>query len=220
MATTRTAGSAPRTPLTTERVLVAAIALADAGGIESLSMRKLAHELGYEVMSLYNHVANKDEVVRSIVDRVVAAIDVAADEADWKRGIRRTAISAREVLLGHPWVLDVWWRVDSGPARLALLESLLHRLHNAGLSQAVAHHGYHAVLMHILGFTVQERNYPSGDADIAVLAAAFLQQFPQETYPNFTRHVVEHVERTVTRSGFEFVLDMIIDGLERADHQD
>ena len=74
--------------------------------------------------------------------------------------------------------------------------------------------------MHILGFTVQERNYPSGDADIAVLAAAFLQQFPQETYPNFTRHVVEHVERTVTRSGFEFVLDMIIDGLERADHQD
>jgi AcrR family transcriptional regulator len=209
-----------RQPLTTERVLTAAISLADAGGIDSLSMRKLAHELGFEVMSLYNHVANKDEVIRGIVDQVVGEIDLAAHDADWKRGLRRTAVSAREVLLRHPWVLDVWWRTDAGPARLAMLEQILHRLHHAGLSEEVAHHGYHAILMHILGFTVQERNYPPADADIAAMAAEFLQQLPQETYPNYTRHVVEHVERTVTRSGFEFVLDLIIEGLERADHQD
>ena len=209
-----------RQPLTTERVLAAAVSLADAGGLESLSMRKLAHELGFEVMSLYNHVANKDEVIRGIVDQVIGEIDLAPQQVDWRIGLRRTAMSAREVLLAHPWVLDVWWRTAAGPARLAMLERILHPLHHAGLSEEVAHHGYHAILMHILGFTVQERNYPPAGADIAAMAAEFLQRLPQDTYPNYTRHVVEHVEQTVTRSGFEFVLDLIIDGLERADQQD
>ena len=209
-----------RVPVTRERALGAAIHLADTKGLDALTMRALARELGVEAMSLYNHVANKDEVIRGIVDQVVAEIELDPADADWKRGLRGTAVSAREVLLRHPWVLDVWWRTSAGPARLAMLEQILHRLHHAGLSEEVAHHGYHAILMHILGFTVQERNYPPADADIAAMAAEFLQQLPQDTYPNYTRHVVEHVERTVTRSGFEFVLDLIIDGLERADHQD
>ena len=96
----------PRVPLTTERVLRAAVTLADEGGIESLSMRNLGQKLGVEAMSLYNHVTNKDDILNGIVDIVVSEIDAPSSRADWKAAMRQRAISAREVLLRHPWAPD------------------------------------------------------------------------------------------------------------------
>src|SRR5687768_5453566 len=94
---------APRVPLSRERVLHAAVALADEGGIQALSMRKVAQELGVEAMSLYNHVANKDDMLAGIVELVAGEIELAKDESDWKAATRRRALSTHEVLLRHSW---------------------------------------------------------------------------------------------------------------------
>ena len=105
----------PRSPLTKDRVLEAALRLADEGGIESLSMRKLGQELGVEAMSLYNHVANKDEVIDGIVAAVVREVDLPSDETDWKAALRQHAISAHEALMRHPWAASLWWRRGRAP---------------------------------------------------------------------------------------------------------
>src|SRR5918992_2078974 len=108
MATQTNRRTAPRAPLTKERVLEAAIALADEGGIKALSMRKLAQELGVEAMSLYNHVANKADLLDGIVELVAGEIDLALDEEDWKAALRRRVISAHAALSSHPWAAGLW----------------------------------------------------------------------------------------------------------------
>ncbi|HUP16880.1 MAG TPA: TetR family transcriptional regulator, partial [Acidimicrobiia bacterium] len=107
MATKMDSGPRARVPLTRERVLRAAMTLADKGGIESLSMRKLGLALGVEAMSLYNHVANKDEILDGIVDLVAGEVEVPATEGDWKAAVRQSAISTHEVLLRHPWACSL-----------------------------------------------------------------------------------------------------------------
>src|SRR5215211_2912754 len=130
------AAAVPRTPLTKERVLRAAVALADEGGIEALSMRRLAKQLGVEAMSLYNHVANKDEILDGIVDLVVEEIDLPSDEPNWKAAIRRSAISNRDVLLRHRWASNLTMaRQSGGPAQLRHADWTLKTLREAGFSK-------------------------------------------------------------------------------------
>ena len=207
----------PRTPLSKERLLNAAIVLADEGGIEALSMRRLAKELGVEAMSLYNHVANKDEILAGILDLVTSEIDLPSDGADWKTAIRLSAISARDVYLRHRWACSLSMsRQSGGPAGLRRADWMLRTLREAGLSNDLIYHAFHIVQSHILGFTLQQLNFPYKGEELAGLAATFLDQFPADEYPDLVEHVTQHLEpRHGDEGGFELGLDLILDGLER-----
>jgi AcrR family transcriptional regulator len=217
MARQTDASAAPRTPLSKERVLRAAIVLADAGGIEALSMRRLAKELGVEAMSLYNHVANKDAILDGIIDVVASEIDLPSDGADWKTAMRRSAISARDVLVRHRWACSLWMsRGSVGAARLRHGDWMLRTLREAGFSKDLTYHAFHILESHILGFTLQQLNFPYKGEELAGVAATFLQQLAADAYPYLTEHVMQHLEpRHGDEGGFEFGLDLILDGLER-----
>ncbi|HCT77914.1 MAG TPA: TetR family transcriptional regulator [Micromonosporaceae bacterium] len=209
--------AAPRTPLTRERVLRAAISLADQGGIESLSMRRLGQELGVEAMSLYNHVANKNDILDGIVDIVVSQIDVPSVGADWKAALRQRAISAHEVLLRHPWAsMLMVSRVNVGPAMLRYVDSTIGTLRQAGFSIEMADHAWNAMDSHIYGFTLQKLNFPFDAETIPEAAATYLPTISADEYPHLaemSRYVMESSYSGVTE--FEFGLDLILDGLER-----
>jgi AcrR family transcriptional regulator len=210
-------GTAPRTPLSKERVLRAAVVLADSGGIEALSMRRLAKELGVEAMSLYNHVANKDEILDGIIDAVVGEIDLPTDEADWKTAVRRSAISTRDVMRRHPWASALWIsRQSAGPARLRHGDWMLRTLREAGLSKDLLYHAFHVLESHILGFTLLNQSFPYEGEELAGIAATFLGQLPVDDYPDLVEHMKQHLEPHPGAGGFELGLDLILDGLERA----
>ena len=206
-----------RKPLTRERVLEAAIRLADESGIESLSMRKLGQELGVEAMSLYNHVKNKDEVLDGIVEAVVREVELPSDETDWKTALRRHAISSHEALMRHSWAAGLWWRRAEGPDRMRGAEFMLRTLRKAGFSEDLTYHGYHVLVGHILGFTLQAQSFPiETREELQKLAAEFLQDFPADEYPYLAEHIRQHVDPEDSDEGaFEFGLDLILDGLER-----
>ena len=208
----------PRIPLSRERVLAAAIELADEGGIESLTMRKLAQALGVEAMSLYNHVANKGDIVEAIVDRIVSEIELPAD-GDWETAIRTYAIDVHEALLLHPWscslVMSPSMNFAEPNARMRYIEWMLGRLREAGFSAELAYHGYHALDSHILGFTLWEVGYSAGARALPDLGAAFRRQFPVDRYPYIAEHMGEHSKKSSRADGeFGFGLDLILDGLE------
>jgi AcrR family transcriptional regulator len=208
-------------------VLQAAIRLADQGGIESLTMRKLARELGVEAMSLYNHVANKDDLVDGIVDLVVSEIDLPS-ASDWETGIREYAISAHEALLRHPWacslVMSPTTTSTMRTARLRYMEWLLGRLREAGYSPELTYHAYHALDSHILGFTLWQISHAAsakdiaGTQDLADFAATFLEKLRAGDYPFLAEHVEQHLTAPSDDGDreFEFGLGLILDGLKRA----
>ncbi len=180
-------------------------------------MRKLAQELGVEAMSLYNHVANKDDLLEGIVELVASEIDLAPDGADWKTAIRRRAISAHEVLSRHPWACGLWMSGETfGGARVQYAESLLRGLREAGFSKDLTYHAFHALQSHVLGFTLQERSLEFDADELKELAARFLREFPADEYPDLAEHIRQHMEPNAAHQGtFEFGLDLILDGLER-----
>jgi AcrR family transcriptional regulator len=206
-----------RIPLSRERVLRAAITLADEGGIEALSMRKLAKELGVEAMSLYNHVANKDDVLDGIVDAAWSEIVMSTGEADWKTEIRETAISAHETLLRHPWASGLWMRQKPGPARLRYGDSLLGCLRNAGFSKNLTYHGYHIIESYIMGYTFQVLSVRAVDTEqFEDIAASFVRGEFSAEYPHFTEHAVQHINADHDDvSAYELGLDLLLDGLEK-----
>jgi AcrR family transcriptional regulator len=220
--------SQSRVPLSRERVLDAAIRLADEGGIESLTMRKLARELGVEAMSLYNHVANKGDLVDAMVDLVVSEIELPSTSDAWEVAIRECAISAHEVLLRHPWSCSLVMSTTSTRiarnARVRYMEWLLGRLREAGFSPELTYHAYHALDSHILGFTLWELGHSGaanairGDKDFADFAASFVRELRAADYPYLAEHAEQHVAAFGDEgtSEFEFGLDLILDGLERA----
>ena len=221
MATQTDPSAQPRLPLSRERVLAAAIELADEGGIESLTMRKLAQALGVEAMSLYNHVANKGDIVDAIVDRIVGEIELPAD-GDWEMSIRTYAIAVHEALLRHPWscslVMSPSMNFAEPNARMRYIEWMLGRLREAGFSPELAYHGYHALDSHILGFTIWQLGHSVGteDMDIADLAAGFLRDTSVDEFPYLIEHVHQHL--AAGRDGateFEYGLDLILEGLKR-----
>jgi AcrR family transcriptional regulator len=211
------ASAADRAPLTRERVLSAAVSLADEGGIKALSMRRLAQELGVEAMSLYNHVDNKDDILGGIVDVVATEIDLARDGGDWKAAMRRRAISAHDVLVRHPWAPALWMSTRSfGTGRMEFADSILRGLREAGFSEELTYHGFHVLQAHVMGYTLQERNLEFDADELKELAAAFLREFPADDYPDLAEHIRQHAEPRPEHEGtFAFGLDLILDGLER-----
>ena len=208
-----------REPITRERVLGAAIELADAGGLESLSMRRLAQQLGVEAMSLYHHVANKEEILSGIADMVVGEYELPEPGPDWKASIRASAVSAYRVLLRHPWAASLLLAgTTPSVARLAYMDALLGTLRGAGFSAEMTDHAYHALDSHIMGFTlwVTGMNLPGRD-EIDALAAEFLAQLSANDMPHLVEHVHQHLKppNPDDKPEFEFGLDLLLDGLER-----
>jgi AcrR family transcriptional regulator len=207
-----------RVPLSRERVLGAAVDLADATGIDSLSMRKLAQKLGVEAMSLYNHISNKDDVLDGITDLVVGEIFVPTIGGDWKTAMRERATSAHEVLLRHPWAsLLIASRVNIGPAMLRYVDATVGCLIEAGFSYELADRAWNAIDSHIYGFTLQELNFPFDPEEYASAAKQFLPMLPIERYPYMNalaQTVIDGTHHGV--HDFEFGLDLVLDGLENA----
>ncbi|WP_328341998.1 TetR/AcrR family transcriptional regulator [Micromonospora sp. NBC_00421] len=220
-----------RTPLSRDRVLRAAVALADGAGIESLSMRNLAQDLGVVPMALYKHVANKDELLDGMVDVIIDEIDPLVPDVDWKRAIRRRVLSARRVLRRHPWApLAIESRNMATPAVLAYLDSMIGTLRAGGLSVDLTHHVMHAMGSRILGFSQElfdasrqaGRSGPTDPEPPAPLPPEVAARFP---------HVAEialaasHDDGSVVGQGcddqfeFEFALDLLLDGIERLRRQ-
>lgn len=217
MAKASTPNPMPPAPLSRERVLRAALRLADEGGIESLSMRRVAQDLGVQAMSLYHHVANKDDMLDGIVDIVVSEIDVPSLETDWQTAMRQRATSAHAVLLRHPWAtLPLVSRINAGPAMLRYVDATLGCLCKAGFSLEMADHAWNAIDSHIYGFTLQELNFPFEAADYSAAAAQGLALIPADQYPylnRLTRQVMEgHYDGI---HNFEFGLELILNGLDR-----
>jgi AcrR family transcriptional regulator len=211
----------PRAPLSRERVLRAAVALADQGGVDALSMRKLAQELGVVPMALYKHVANKDELLDGMIDVVVGEIDPPAGGTDWKAAIRRRVLSARGALLRHPWASRVIEsRATPTPTVLSYMDSMIGIFRAGGFSVDLTHHTMHAMGSRLLGFT-QELFDDTADVDPAQ-EATMLQEMAA-SYPHIGEMVmaITHDQTSVVGQGcddqfeFEFALDLMLDGLER-----
>jgi AcrR family transcriptional regulator len=218
--TPRTAGArTPRIPLSRERVLHAAVAFADTNGLEGLSMRKLGEAVGVEAMSLYGHVANKDDLLDGMIDVVFGEIDLPSLTEDWKAAMRGRAVSIRRVLSRHRWAIGLMEsRMAPGVATLRHHDAVLGCFRNAGFSLQATAHAYSVLDSYIYGFALQERGLPFDTPDeTAELAQAILEHFPAEEYPHLAELTTEHVLRPGYDYGeeFEFGLDLILDGLER-----
>jgi AcrR family transcriptional regulator len=211
-------GIEPRLPLSRERVLHAALNLADNGGIEALTMRKLAQELGVEAMSLYYYVANKDELLAGILDLVVREMEPPAKGADWQAAMRKSAMSSYRALLHHRWAVRLMMSSTTvSPARLEWMEGILRCLREGGFSANMTHHAYHALESHLMGFTLWVTSFPFKTEELAEIGANFLRELPVEEYPYLAEHIEQHVNPSEReeKSEFEFGLDLILDGLER-----
>jgi AcrR family transcriptional regulator len=209
-----------RIPLTRERVLRAALALVDENGIESLTMRRLGEAVGVEAMSLYNHVANKVDLLDGLIDLVFGEIELPSAEGSWKAAMRRRAISTRTVLSAHPWAVGLMEsRTSPGPATLRHHDAVLGCLLGAGFSLELAAHAYSVLDSYIYGFALQERGLPfDTPEESAALAQVMVEQFPAEEYPRLARFTFEYVLQPGYDFGteYEYGLDLVLDGLERA----
>jgi len=212
----------PRVPLTKDRVLRAAVELADRGGIEAVSMRKVGHQLGVEAMSLYNHVANKDEMLDGMVDLVVGEIDQSSAESDWQTAMRRRVLAAREVMVRHPWAVGVIEsRVNMSATMLQYMDSIVGIFKLGDFPLELVHHAMHALGSRILGFNQELFDDSESLVESPEVAALMLQQMTAE-YPNISAMLgeVTHEGEPVGGKGcddqteFVFGLDLLLDGLE------
>ncbi len=209
---------ASRPPLNRDRILAAAVGIADERGVAAVTMREVAARLGVEAMSLYNHVANKDDILDGMVDLVVGEVDLPTDARDWREAMRRRAVSAHHVFKRHPWaplLLDS--RTSSGPARLHYYDWVLGTLMDAGFSVDGAARAFSLLDSYVYGFGIQEFNFSAGnDASPEEMAEAFLSAIPAETYPHL-RRMAAHAMQTGydAEADFDFGLEIILDGLER-----
>lgn len=228
MAASAEPAPAPRVPLSRERVLRAAVKIADERGIESLTMRRLAEELGSEAMSLYYHVTNKDDLLNGVVElvaneinEVVDRIDLPAEGAGWKKTMRQRILSAREVLLRHKWAPGVFeTRTAMSPAVVRYHDGLVRIMHDGGFSYDLTHHALHALGSRALGFT--QELFDPGQASGGDDAMRALESIADQA-PNLVAMLTEiaHDDPDSTlgwcddQAEFEFALDLILDGLDR-----
>jgi len=211
-----------RAPLSRQRILRTAVALADRGGVEAASMRKIAQELGVVPMALYKHVAGKDELLGGMIDVVVGEIDPpATDDVDWRAAVRQRILSARRALVRHPWASRVMEsRTAPTPTILAYMDSMIGMFRAGGFSMDLTHHAMHAMGSRLMGFT-QELFNDTGDVDPEVEAEMWGQMGNE--YPSIYElfRTVSHEEASVVGPGcddqfeFEFALDLLLDGLEK-----
>ncbi|MGV3707768.1 MAG: TetR/AcrR family transcriptional regulator [Gemmatimonas sp.] len=206
-----------RTPLSHERILRAAIKLADKEGLESLSMRKLATALKVEAMSLYNHVANKDELLSGMTDQIIGEIALPERGGDWKAAMRARAVAALAVMVAHPWApMLVVSRINVGPNMLRYIDATLGVLQEAGFSWFETDRAWNTMDNYIYGFALQQQNFPVNPDDYPSAAAAYLNMLPVEKYPYM--HALTARVADGSHDGtldFGFGLEVILDGLER-----
>jgi AcrR family transcriptional regulator len=208
----------PRLPLTRERILRAALELADESGIEALTMRKLGQALGFEAMSLYNHVANKDDVLDGILDLVLDETEPPSLDEEWDAAVRRSAISVHDALRRHTWAAGLLMSPGRvRPARLRYMDALLGRLRQAGFSAETTYTTYHVLDGHIFGFSLWETSHTYTPEQAASLAARFAREIVADEYPYLHEHAQQHFDEGPHRevAAFEFGLDLILDGLKR-----
>jgi AcrR family transcriptional regulator len=209
-----------RVPLSRDRVLSAAIEVADAGGVGSLTIRSLADKLGVKPMSVYHYVANKDEILDAIVDLVFAEIDLPRPGRDWQAEMRRRAVSARQVLRRHPWAIALLQsRTSPGPATLRHHDAFIGTLREAGFSIAMTAHAFALIDSYVYGFALSEAALPiHGPEPVDELAESMMRRYDAAAYPHLAEFTTEHVMRPGYDFGSEFPygLDLILDGLARS----
>jgi AcrR family transcriptional regulator len=208
-----------REPLTRERVIRVAVSVADDAGIASLTMRKLAERLGVEAMSLYHHVANKNEIFDGMVDAVFSEVELPSSENGWREAMHIRAGALRETLLRHPWALRlVESRANPGPSTLRHHDHVIGCLRGGGFSIAAAAHAFSLLDSYIYGFVLQELNLPfRTDEEFEAVVEGIIQQMPVNAYPHFMEMVVAHALKPgySYAAEFEFGLDLVLDALER-----
>ena len=207
-----------RPALNRERILLAAVALADRQGLEELTMRRLGAELGVEAMSLYKHVSNKDDILDGMLGLVVTEIELPDENADWRESMKRRAISTRTVLTRHSWAIGLLEaRGPAGPTALGYLDAVLGTLRSEGFSIDDAAHAFWLLDSSVYGHIVQETSMTSGGAsDTGESAAPDLASLTADDYP----HLVEIAQHALTSEygfdrEFEFGLELILDALDR-----
>ncbi len=220
----------PRIPLTKDRVFSAAIKIADQDGLDALTMRHLAEELGVEAMSLYYHVANKEAVLDGIIDAIMGEIEEAAggfgpkdDNLDWKSALRQRILTARSVMLRHKWAPSVFeTRTTISPVAMRYFDALLGIVREGGFSYDLAHHGMHALGSRSLGFTQELFEPENPDKTDAEEATAMMEQMADQLpYMVGMMMEISHDDPDSTigwcddDTEFNFALDLILDGLER-----
>ena len=232
---TQQAEATRRIPLNRERVLTAAVVLADEAGIEALSMRRLAQELGVVPMALYKHVANKEELLDGMVDVLVGEIDPPARDAGWQSAVRLRVLSARKALLRHPWARQVLEsRTTRTPAVLGYMDSFIGMFLAGGFSVDLTHHVMHALGSRMWGFTQELFDDSAGNAAAGMAPSgvtpetqeAMLREMAQR-YPNILQVAMaaNHDDGSVVSQGcddqfeFEFALDLLLAGFERFHRQ-
>jgi AcrR family transcriptional regulator len=204
-------------PLSRDRVLRAAVAIADAGGIGALTMRSLADALEVKPMSVYHHVANKDEILDGIVDLVFSRMELPTPGGDWRREMVKRANSAREVLGRHPWAVGLLEsRTAPGPATLRHHDATIGTLRHAGFTVALTAHALALLDSYVYGFAVQEAALPFHGPDSATeVTGDIMRRFAAGEYP----HLVEMATEHVLRPGYDFAdefafgLDVVLDAM-------
>jgi len=209
-----------RARLSRERVLRAAVVLADSGGLEALTMRRLGEELGVEAMSLYKHVANKEDLLDGMVDLVFGEIVLPTGDAGWRTAMRARAVSARSALTRHPWATALMQsRTSPGAATLRHHDTVIGTLRRAGFSVVLTAHAFSAIDAYVYGFALQERSLPFETVEQAEeVGRQMFARMPPGEFPDLTEFTVEHVLQPGYDYGaeFEYGLDLVLDGLDRA----
>ena len=209
----------PLVPLSRHRAFSTAVELADSEGLGSLTMRRLARELGVEAMSLYHHVANKDDILDGMVEQVFSEIDLPTESADWKAAMRQRAASVRAALARHPWAISVMQsRTSPGPASLGHLDAVIGCSRRAGFSIEMAAHATSLVDSYIYGFVLQEVNLPAADqGGIEGVIHSVMPNLARD-YPYLAELTTQHVLQPGYGYGheFDYGLGLILDGLEAA----
>jgi AcrR family transcriptional regulator len=206
-----------RTPLTRERVIRAAMTVADEKGTAALTMRAVAEPLGVEAMSLYHHVAGREDVLDGMVDAVFSEIELPPRDTDWKSAMRHRATSARAVLRSHPWAVALMdSRSRPGPATLRHHDAVIGALRAGGFSVPMAAHAFSLIDSYLYGFVIQEVSLPfSGSEELDEVAGAILRDMPADAYPHLTELATEHALKPGYdyADEFTFGLTLILDAL-------
>jgi AcrR family transcriptional regulator len=207
-----------RVPLSRDRILQAALALADDASVEAVTMRRLGEKLGFEAMSLYRHVANKDDLLDGMLDLVLGEWELPDAEGDWAEAIKTSALSVHDALRRHPWAARL---LTTGarfrPARIRYMEGILGRLRAAGFDLGTTYHVYHVLDGHIFGFSLWEIAYTTIADEAKGRASKLMGTIPWDKYPNLAEHRDQHMSEGPHQevSAFQVGLDLILDGLRR-----
>lgn len=203
----------PRGSITRERIVVAAVDIADTQGADALQMRHLASSLSVATMAIYNHVDNKESLFDLMVEHIVREIERPPADADWRSGLRDLATSTRDTLRQHPWAIDIWSSRLPGPERWAFMETMLEMLSQAGLPEELADLAFHAIVNQVLGYTRMELAFDTLQSDTIVAHGTKFADLDPERFPRTLEHLYYHATPHPDHDPFLYVLDMIINDL-------